>query len=57
MSQRIVVTGGAGSIGRSVVRQLAGRGDQVIALVRDPGRALSLAALERGILDTYGVHS
>jgi len=57
LSQRIVVTGGAGSIGRSVVRQLAGRGDQVIALVRDPGRALSLAALERGILDTYGVHS
>jgi len=29
-----------------VVRQLAGRGDQVIALVRDPARAPSLAALD-----------
>ncbi len=36
---RVVVTGGAGFIGRAVVRQLAARGDQVVALVRDPDRA------------------
>ena len=41
---RIVVTGGAGFIGGSVVRQLAARGDHVVALVRDPGKAASLAA-------------
>jgi dihydroflavonol-4-reductase len=39
----IVVTGGAGFIGGSIVRQLAARGDQVVALVRDPGKAASLA--------------
>jgi dihydroflavonol-4-reductase len=33
---RVVVTGAAGFIGRSLVRQLAARGDHVIALVRDP---------------------
>jgi dihydroflavonol-4-reductase len=40
---RIVVTGGGGFIGGSVVRQLVARGDQVVALVRDPGKAASLA--------------
>ena len=40
---RIVVTGGGGFIGGSIVRQLAARGDHVVALVRDPGRAASLA--------------
>lgn len=39
MSRRIVVTGGAGFIGGSIVRQLATRGDHVVALVRDPARA------------------
>jgi dihydroflavonol-4-reductase len=34
----IVVTGGAGFIGRSVVRELVARGDSVIAIVRDPSR-------------------
>jgi dihydroflavonol-4-reductase len=36
---RVVVTGGAGFIGRAVVERLAARGDDVVALVRDPARA------------------
>src|SRR4051794_4347626 len=36
---RVVITGGAGFIGRAVVARLAGRGDDVVALVRDPARA------------------
>ena len=40
---RIAVTGGAGFIGGSIVRQLAARGDHVVALVRDPKRAAALA--------------
>jgi nucleoside-diphosphate-sugar epimerase len=40
---RIVVTGGAGFIGRAVVERLAARGDHVVALVRDPARAAHLA--------------
>jgi nucleoside-diphosphate-sugar epimerase len=43
LSQRIVVTGGAGFIGRALVRQLAARGDEIVALVRDPDRASFLA--------------
>ena len=39
---RIVVTGGAGFIGRAVVERLANRDDQVVALVRDPARAAHL---------------
>jgi len=42
---RIFVTGGAGFIGGAVVRRLAGRGDRVTAVVRDPDRVGSLAAL------------
>jgi dihydroflavonol-4-reductase len=42
---RAVVTGGAGFIGRSVVRQLRARGDAVVALVRDDGRAEPLREL------------
>lgn len=41
---RVVVTGGAGFIGRPVVARLAARGDEVIALVRDPERAAHLKA-------------
>lgn len=40
---RVVITGGAGFVGRAVVRRLADRGDTVIALVRDPGRAGDIA--------------
>ena len=36
---RVVVTGGAGFIGRAIVERLAKRGDEVVALVRDPARA------------------
>jgi dihydroflavonol-4-reductase len=43
---RIVVTGAAGFIGHVLVRQLAARGDQVVALVRDP--ATDAAAGLRG---------
>lgn len=43
--RRIVVTGGAGFVGRAVVRLLHERGDQVVALVRDPGRAPAITDL------------
>src|SRR6187401_93136 len=36
---KVVVTGGAGFIGRAIVERLAKRGDDVVALVRDAGRA------------------
>ena len=42
---RAFVTGGTGFIGGRVVRRLRDRGDEVVALVRDPGRASDLAAL------------
>ena len=42
---RVFVTGGAGFIGRVVVRQLRERGDEVIAVVRDPARVADLANL------------
>ncbi len=40
---RVVVTGGAGLVGRAIIRALRERGDGVVALVRDPGRASFLA--------------
>jgi dihydroflavonol-4-reductase len=40
---RVVVTGGAGFIGRAVVERLSGTGNEVVALVRDPHRASFLA--------------
>lgn len=43
--RRIVVTGGAGLVGRAVVRRLRERGDTVVALVRDPRRATFLAEM------------
>ena len=36
---RVLVTGATGKVGNAVARALAGRGDQVRALVRDPERA------------------
>ena len=42
---RVVVTGGAGLVGRAVVRVLRSRDDEVIALVRDPARGTFLAEL------------
>ena len=44
---RVVVTGAAGFIGRAIVRQLAARGDHVVALVRDPATATHIAAPDR----------
>jgi dihydroflavonol-4-reductase len=42
---RAAVTGGAGFIGRSLVRQLRARGDTVVCLVRDAARAGALREL------------
>lgn len=39
---RVLVTGGAGFIGLSVVRRLVARGDRVVAIVRDMDRATAL---------------
>lgn len=36
---KVGITGGAGFIGRVIVERLANRGDDVVALVRDPARA------------------
>lgn len=39
---RILLTGATGKIGNAVARRLAERGDEVVALVRDPARAAAL---------------
>ncbi|MEO6351282.1 MAG: SDR family NAD(P)-dependent oxidoreductase [Candidatus Limnocylindrales bacterium] len=44
---RVVITGGAGFIGRAIVERLAKRGDDVVALVRDTGRARYLKHEDR----------
>ena len=43
---RIVVTGATGTIGRAVVRALSERGDHVVALSRDAGRASESLGVE-----------
>jgi nucleoside-diphosphate-sugar epimerase len=45
-SMRIVLTGATGFIGRNLAHQLIDRGDEVVAIVRDPSKAADLA--ERG---------
>jgi dihydroflavonol-4-reductase len=42
---RVLVTGGAGFIGAAVTRNLRARGDEVLAVVREPARAQSLREL------------
>ncbi|HST68585.1 MAG TPA: NAD-dependent epimerase/dehydratase family protein [Solirubrobacterales bacterium] len=42
---KVFVTGGTGFIGGEVVRQLRQRGDEVVALVRNPGKAAKLTEL------------
>ena len=49
---RVVVTGGAGLVGRAVVARLAVRGDTVVALVRDPSRASFLADLGADLVES-----
>jgi dihydroflavonol-4-reductase len=51
-TKRVVVTGGAGLVGRAVIRVLRERGDHVVALVRDPGRAPFLAELGAELVET-----
>jgi uncharacterized protein len=36
---RVAITGATGTIGRALIRELTGRGDEVTALSRDPSRA------------------
>ena len=46
---RMAVTGGAGFIGGVVVRQLVARGDEVVALVRDPNAPGATAIAGPGV--------
>jgi dihydroflavonol-4-reductase len=50
--RRIAVTGGAGLVGRAVVRALRERGDTVVALVRDPRRATFLADMGAELVES-----
>jgi dihydroflavonol-4-reductase/farnesol dehydrogenase len=49
---RVAVTGGAGLVGRAVVRALRERGDTVVALVRDPRRAPFLAEVGAELVES-----
>ncbi|MCL5776584.1 SDR family oxidoreductase [Limibaculum sp. FT325] len=48
MQRTLLITGASRGIGLAMVRAAAGRGDRVIACVRDPGSAADLAAAARG---------
>jgi dihydroflavonol-4-reductase/farnesol dehydrogenase len=50
--RRVVITGGAGFIGRRVIAALLERGDEVVALVRDPRRAAHLAELGAELVES-----
>jgi UDP-glucose 4-epimerase len=50
--RRIVVTGGAGLVGRAVVGLLRERTDTVIALVRDPRRAECLSDMGAELVES-----
>ena len=45
MTRRVFVTGAAGFIGGSTARVLRARGDEVVAVVRDPSKATGLQAI------------
>lgn len=49
---RIVLTGATGFIGKNLAHQLIDRGDEVVAIVRDPSKATDLA--ERGAILVQG---
>jgi dihydroflavonol-4-reductase len=49
--KRIVITGGTGLVGRAVVRAIRQRGDTVVALVRNPQRAVHLAELGAELIE------
>lgn len=42
---RVLVTGGAGFIGRKIVHQLRDRGDEVVAVIRNPEQIGALSGL------------
>jgi len=46
---RVLVTGATGKVGNAVARRLAERGDEVVALVRDEGRARDVLPPEVGL--------
>src|SRR4051794_1308122 len=50
---RVAVTGATGTIGREVVRQLRERGDEVVAVSRDPASA-GMEAMSWDALDLSG---
>ncbi|HEX4896733.1 MAG TPA: NAD-dependent epimerase/dehydratase family protein, partial [Candidatus Limnocylindrales bacterium] len=50
--RRVVITGGAGFIGGRVVAALLERGDEVVALVRDPRRVAHLAELGAELVES-----
>ena len=43
---KVTVTGATGTMGSALVRELTARGDEVIALSRDAGRARSALGVE-----------